>query len=92
VVQVTANGTASRGGWACKEILPLVAIEEAHRILDEISAKNGHDVIRVATNFAHKVGPFVEQLERAMQALEMGRELDRSESELRRADRAGNAG
>jgi hypothetical protein len=75
-----------------KQMIPLlrrhIPVEEAHRILDKISAKNGHDVIRVATNFAHKVGPFVEQLERAMQDLETGRTIDRIESELRRAKQA----
>lgn len=75
-----------------KQLIPLlrrhVSVDEAHRLLDEISAKNGHDVIRVATNFAHKVGPFVEQLENAMQDLELARELDKIEAELRRTDRA----
>lgn len=79
-----------------KQMIPLlrrhVAIEDAHRILDEISAKNDHDVIRVATNFAHKVGSFVEQLEKAMQALEVARELDKIESKLRRSERGEDAG
>lgn len=78
-----------------KQMIPLlrrhVPVEEAHRILDAISAKNGHDEIRVATNFAHKVGPFVDQLETAMKSLEVGREQDRIDSERWRARRASDA-
>jgi hypothetical protein len=79
-----------------KQMIPIlrrhVAVDDAHRILDEISSKNGDDVIRVVTNFAHKVGPFVEQLEAAMVALEAGREQDRIDSERWRASRADEAG
>jgi hypothetical protein len=58
-----------------------VSVDEAHRILDAISAKNGHDEIRVVTNFAHKVGPSVERLELAMAQVAIEREKDNLSSE-----------
>lgn len=79
-----------------KQMIPLlqrhIAVDEAHRILDEISAKNGHDQLRVATNFAHKVGPAVEQLREAMEAVDVERERDREASARWRARHARSAG
>jgi hypothetical protein len=67
-----------------------VPVDEAHRVLDEISAKNGHDETRVVTNFAHKVGPSVERLESAMTRVTLEREKDNQLSEQwRRARGAG---
>jgi|GEM_PF-4804116 hypothetical protein len=78
-----------------KQMIPLlrrhVAVEEAHQILEQISSKNGHDEFRVATNFAHKVGPFVEKLEAAMSALEVEREKDAKATAQLREVRTKNA-
>lgn len=71
-----------------KQMIPAVRrhvdVDEAHRIVDAISQKSGHDDSRIAVNFAHKVGPHVEQLELAMKALEVERQKDQASSTARR--------
>lgn len=61
-----------------------VDVDEAHRIVDAISKKAGHDGTRVAVNFAHKVGPHVERLADAMKALDVERAKDQAASTARR--------
>jgi hypothetical protein len=60
-----------------------VDVDEAHRIFDRVLAKYAHDEARIVVNFAHKVGPHVEYLGRAMEGFEREREKDRAETAAR---------
>jgi hypothetical protein len=57
-----------------------IDIDEAPTIVDNVSAKYGHDDKRIAINFAHKVGAAVERLGRAMDALQIERDKDVAET------------
>lgn len=59
-------------------------IDDVHRIVGEVSARWGHDPIRIAVNFAHKVGPQVERLQAAMSTLNEQRDKDQQLSDARR--------
>jgi uncharacterized protein (DUF1697 family) len=61
-----------------------VDVDEAHRIVDAIQRKANYDDVRIAVNFAHRVGPYVERLDRAMKDLAVQREVDRAASTARR--------
>jgi hypothetical protein len=61
-----------------------VDVDEAHRVVDAILQKAGYDEARVAVNMAHKIGPYVERLERAMAAFDLERRKDQDASAARR--------
>lgn len=71
-----------------KQMIPAIRrhvdVDEAHRIVDKIQKKASHDDVRIAVNFAHKVGPSVERLNRAMTELATQRAADRTASTARR--------
>ena len=71
-----------------KQMVPTVRrhidVDEVHRIVDAVLQRPGYNEARVAVNMAHKVGPHVEALERAIVAMEAQREEDRKVSDARR--------
>jgi hypothetical protein len=71
-----------------KQMIPSVRkhvdIDRAHEIVDAIQRKANYSDARIAVNFAHKVGPHVERLARAMNALDVERENDRIASNAHR--------